>query len=236
MTHYCSLLSQWALRISQKAPSLNIKTQCTGTNCYNAKKSSKVISTHFTKIAGWEWGSRQFTKYCFAVPQRFFNSIVHLHHNLAKAVYRAENYRNLVELLVSDKADLITILVHFCYPRDWQFSDKPCRSNGFFGGSRNSVSRKSIWHYHRTRQYQSNIRLHIWNTSRDQHFRSHGSRSDHWIWDPESYGRIWYPCPWVLHRRSFCLHRHRTRGDRFWHRDFSVYCTTKVSASKATGW
>ena len=98
--------------------------------------------------------------------QRFFNSIVHLHHNLAKAVYRAENYRNLVELLVSDKVDLITILVHFCYPRDWQFSDKPCRFNRFFGDSRNSVSGKSIWHHHRTRQYQSNIRLHIRNTSR----------------------------------------------------------------------
>ena len=110
MTHYCSLLTRWALRISQKAPSLNIKTQCTGTNCYNAKKSSKVISTHFTQIAGWEWGSRQFTKYCFAVPQRFFNSIVHVHHNLAKAAYRAENNRNLVELLVSDKADLITFV------------------------------------------------------------------------------------------------------------------------------
>ena len=133
-----------------------------------------MISTHFTKIAGWEWGSLQFTKYCFAVPQPFFNSIVHLHHNLAKAVYRAENYRNLVELLVSDKADLITILVHFCYPRDWQFSDKPCRFNRFFGDSRNSVSGKSIWHHHRTRWYQSNVRLHIWNTFRDQRFRSHG--------------------------------------------------------------
>ena len=43
---------------------------------------------------------RQFTKYCF----------VHLHHNLAKAAYRAENQRNLVELLVSDKADLITFV------------------------------------------------------------------------------------------------------------------------------
>ena len=128
-----------------------VKTQYTGTYCKNAKKSSKVISTHFTKIAGWEWGSLQFTKYCFAVPQPFFNSIVHLHHNLAKAVYRAENYRNLVELLVSDKADLITILVHFCYPRDWQFSDKPCWFNRFFGDSRNSVSGKSIWHHHRTR-------------------------------------------------------------------------------------
>ena len=40
----------------------------------------------------------------------FFNSIVHLHHNLAKAAYRAENNRNLVELLVSDKADLITFV------------------------------------------------------------------------------------------------------------------------------
>ena len=109
-----------------------------------------MISTHFTKIAGWEWGSLQFTKYCFAVPQPFFNSIVHLHHNLAKAVYRAENYRNLVELLVSDKADLITILVHFCYPRDWQFSEKPCWFNRFFGDSRNIVSGKSIWHHHRT--------------------------------------------------------------------------------------
>ena len=41
----------------------------------------------------------------------FFNSIVHLHHNLlAKAAYRAENNRNPVELLVSDKADLITFV------------------------------------------------------------------------------------------------------------------------------
>ena len=47
-------------------------------------------------------------------------SILHLHHNLAKAAYHAKNYINLVELLISDKADLITILVHFCYLRDWQ--------------------------------------------------------------------------------------------------------------------
>ena len=191
----------------------------------------------FYKNCGVGGGGRQFTNTGIALKfPTPLTSILHLHHDLAKTAYRAENYINLVELLISDTADLITILIHFCYPRDWQSSDKPCRSNGFFGGSRNSVSRKSIWHYYRTRQYQSNIRLHIRSTSRDQHFRSHGSRSDHWIWDPESYGRIWYPCPWVLHRRSFCLHRHRTRGDRFWHRDFSVYCPTKVSASKATGW
>ena len=30
-----------------------VKTQYTGTYCKNAKKSSKVISIHFTKIAGW---------------------------------------------------------------------------------------------------------------------------------------------------------------------------------------
>ena len=180
-------------------------------------------------------GGRQFTNIALHFPT-LLNSIVHLHHNLAKAVYHAENYINLVELLINDKADLITILVHFCYPRDRQFSDKPCRFNRFFGGSRNIVSGKSIWHHHRTRRYQSNIRLHIWNASWYQHFRSHGSRSDHWIWDPKSYGRIWYPCPWVLHRRSFCLYRNRTWGNRFWHRDFSVYCTTEVSASKATGW
>ena len=189
-----------------------------------------MISTHFTKIAGWEGDVASLLNIALQFPT-FFNSIVHLHHDIARAAYRAENYRNHVELLVSDKAELITILVHFCYPRDWQFSDKSCRFNRFFGDSRNSVSGKSIWHHHRTRH-----RLHIWNNSWYQHFRSHGSRSDHWIWDPESYGRIWYPCPWVLHRRSFCLHRNRTWGDRFWRRDFSVYCTTEVSASKATGW
>ena len=163
----------------------------------------------FYKNCGVGGGGRQFTNTGIALkfPTRL-TSILHLHHDLAKAAYRAENYINLVELLISDKADLIT----------------------------KRVSGKSIWHHHRTRQYQSNIRLHIRNTSRDQHFRSHGSRSDHWIWDPECYGRIWYPCPWVLHRRSFCLHRNRTWGDRFWRRDFSVYCTTEVSASKATGW
>ena len=182
-------------------------------------------------------GGRQFTNTGIALKfPTPLTSILHLHHDLAKAVYHAENYINLVELLISDKADLIKILVHFCCLRDWQFSDKPCRFNRFFGDSRNSVSGKSIWHHHRTRWYQFNIRLHIWNTSRYQHFRSRGSRRDHWIWGPESYGRIWYLCPWVLHRRSFCLHRNRTWGGRFWHRDFSVYCTTEVSASKATGW
>ena len=30
-----------------------VKTQYTVTYCKNAKKNSKVISTHFTKIAGW---------------------------------------------------------------------------------------------------------------------------------------------------------------------------------------
>ena len=164
---------------------MNIKTQYTGTNCYNAKKSSKVISTHFTKIAGCEGGGRQLTDMGLKFPT-FFTSIVHVHHNLTKTAYHVEHYINLVELLISDKAVSITILVHFCYPTDWQFSDKTCWFNRFFGDSRNSVSGKSIWHHHRTRQYQSNIRLHIRNTSRDQHFRSHGSRSDHWILDPKS--------------------------------------------------
>ena len=30
-----------------------LKTQYTGTYCKNAKKSWKVISIHFTEIAGW---------------------------------------------------------------------------------------------------------------------------------------------------------------------------------------
>ena len=151
MTHYRSLLTQWASRISQKAPSLSIKTQYTRTSCKNTKKSSKVISTNLQKLrGGGGGGGLQFTNIALHFPT-LLNSIVHLHHNLAKAVYHAENYINLVELLISDKADLITILVHFCYPRDWQFSDKPCRFNRFFGGSRNRVSGKSIWHHHRTR-------------------------------------------------------------------------------------
>ena len=164
---------------------MSIKTQYTGTNCYNAKKSSKVISTHFTKIAGCEGGGRQLTDMGLKFPT-FFTSIVHVHHNLTKTAYHVEHYINLVELLISDKAVSITILVHFCYPRDWQSPDKPCWFNRFLGDSRNSVFGKSIWHHHRTRQDQSDIRLHIRNTSRDQHFRSHGSRSDHWILDPTS--------------------------------------------------
>ena len=87
-------------------------------------------------------------------------------------------------------------MVHFCYLRDWQFSDKPCRFNRFFGDSRNSVSGKSIWHHHRTRWYQSN-RLHIWNISRDQHFRSHGSR----VLAPG--------LPRLLHNLSFSFKDHR---------------------------
>ena len=130
-----------------------LKTQYTGTYCKNAKKSWKVISIHFTEIkGGGGGGGRQFTNTGIALKfPTPLTSILHLHHDLAKAAYRAENYINLVELLISDKADLITILVHFCYPRDWQFSDKPCWFNRFFGDSRNSVSGKSIWHHHRTR-------------------------------------------------------------------------------------
>ena len=81
----------------------------------------------------------------------FFTSIVHVHHNLTKTAYHVEHHINLVELLRSDKAVSITILVHFCYPTDWLFSDKTCWFNRFFGDSRNSVSGKSIWHHHRTR-------------------------------------------------------------------------------------
>ena len=60
-------------------------------------------------------GGRQFTDIALHFPT-LLNSIVHLHHNLANAVYHAENYINLVELLISDKADVITILVHFLLP------------------------------------------------------------------------------------------------------------------------
>ena len=64
-------------------------------------------------------GGRQFTNtgiaLKFPTPS---TSILHLHHDLAKAVYHAENYINLVELLISDEADLIKILVHFCCLRD----------------------------------------------------------------------------------------------------------------------
>ena len=160
--------------------------------------------------------------------QTFFNFIVHLHHNLAKAAYRAENYRNLVELLVSDKADLIT----FVTLGIGSFQTNPAGLTGSLG----TAGTASLGNPFGTTTGLGSTSLTSGSTSRDQHFRSHGSRRDHWIWDPASYGRIWYPCPWVLHRRSFCLHRNRTWGNRFWHRDFSVYCTTKVSASKATGW
>ena len=57
-------------------------------------------------------GGRQFTNTGIALKfPTPLTSILHLHHDLAKAAYRAENYINLVELLISDKADLITILV-----------------------------------------------------------------------------------------------------------------------------
>ena len=77
---------------------------------------------HFTKVAGWEGEGRQFTNIALKLPTPL-TSILHLHHNLAKAPYYAENYINLVKLLISDKVDLITILVHFCHPRDWRSSD-----------------------------------------------------------------------------------------------------------------
>ena len=64
-------------------------------------------------------GGRQFTNTGIALKfPTPLTSILHLHHDLAKAVYHAENYINLVELLISDKADLIKILVHFCCLRD----------------------------------------------------------------------------------------------------------------------
>ena len=145
MTHYCSLLTQWALRISQKARSLKIKPSILGQIATTPRRVRRCFPPILQKLRG---ASGELAS-ILNIGLQFIT--LHLHHNLAKAAYRAKNYRNLVEFLLSDKADLITILVHFCYPRDWQFSDKPCRFNRFFGDSRNSVSGKSIWHHHRTR-------------------------------------------------------------------------------------
>ena len=48
---------------------------------------------------------RQFTNAGIALKfPTLLTSILHLHHNLAKAAYHVEHYINLVELLISDKA------------------------------------------------------------------------------------------------------------------------------------